>query len=196
MQHHYIPKEQQETGRWTGGTTTQLFIFPNESEYKKLSFLFRISSARVEQQKSVFTTLKGIGRHLMILDGQMHITHRHHHQKSMQPFETDFFMGDWETTAEGCVTDFNLMLAPGVTGKIDHLQIKNNCAHTIDAADWDFVAIYAWKGSIESDNQDINLHPSDFIIFDLRENRSSIRLRAASDETTLICSFINITRSI
>ena len=46
-----------ETSRWAGGITTQLAIGPAGAQYPNRDFLWRISSAQVELEHSVFTNL-------------------------------------------------------------------------------------------------------------------------------------------
>jgi environmental stress-induced protein Ves len=55
---------------WSGGITTQLAIYPKDANYKKQNFQFRISTATVEIEESVFTKLPGVSRKLMILNGE------------------------------------------------------------------------------------------------------------------------------
>lgn len=55
-----ITKEQQKTSTWSGGTTTQLAIYPEDADYGKRNFTWRLSSATVEAEESVFTSLPGI----------------------------------------------------------------------------------------------------------------------------------------
>ena len=55
MNIHVLRKEFQTVGAWTGGTTTQLAIWPEEADYASRRFDWRVSSARVEQEKSDFT---------------------------------------------------------------------------------------------------------------------------------------------
>jgi len=114
--------------KWTGGTSTQLYIYPEGSSYKKQNFLFRISTAKVEQKFSVFTSLPGVMRKLMILDGSITINHKEEYSKTLEKFDTDSFKGDWHTTSEGTCIDFNLMTTGSYTGDISFLVIKKNCS--------------------------------------------------------------------
>ncbi|MBB5336657.1 HutD family protein [Pectinatus brassicae] len=55
------------TTDWSGGQTTQLYISPQDADYKKRTFKLRLSSATVTADKSAFTKLKNIDRILMTL---------------------------------------------------------------------------------------------------------------------------------
>lgn len=118
-----IKKSQLFTSRWSGGTTTQLIIFPPDAEYSKRNFKWRLSSAKVEAEESVFTNLPGISRIIMILEGRLLLQHKGHHSVELKPFEKDSFKGDWTTKSYGRVTDFNLMMAEGCEGNVEAIKI-------------------------------------------------------------------------
>ena len=46
-----IKPEEYAVSEWAGGKTTQLYIYPQDSEYAKRNFLLRISSATVECER-------------------------------------------------------------------------------------------------------------------------------------------------
>lgn len=103
---------QYKTTDWSGGHTTELYIFPENGDYGRRDFLIRISSATVETKESRFTKLPGIRRELMILDGEMKLIHEGRRIRMMKPYDVDSFFGDWETLSHGnskTVRDFNLM---------------------------------------------------------------------------------------
>ena len=54
--------------KWEGGTTKQLFIYPETSNYTARHFKLRLSVARVDLEESKFTSLPGTNRKLIILD--------------------------------------------------------------------------------------------------------------------------------
>ena len=60
---------------WAGGVTTQLAIWPPQAQYAARSFDWRVSSAVVGAEESVFTRLPDYARHLAILDGQLRLRH-------------------------------------------------------------------------------------------------------------------------
>lgn len=97
------------TSQWSGGSSTQLYIFPPEASYAERNFELRISTAKVEIETSTFTTLRGVQRKLMILEGEIKIHHEGQYHKYLKPFDVDSFSGDWKTTSEGICTDFNVM---------------------------------------------------------------------------------------
>ena len=123
MKLNIIKKEDLTVNEWSGGTTTQIAIFPEDSEYKELDFMWRISSAKVEVEKSEFTSLPGVDRILIILDGELKLEHKGHHSKEMKKYDMDFFSGSWETASVGKVTDFNIMTREGCSAKADIISM-------------------------------------------------------------------------
>lgn len=108
-----IRSHQTKTSEWSGGTTTQLAIWPEGADYAARDFTWRVSTAKVDLPESDFTRLPGVRRWLMILDGRLEVFHRGHHSALLERFDVDEFMGDWETTSRGRVTDFNVMVTDG-----------------------------------------------------------------------------------
>lgn len=111
------------TSQWSGGSSTQLYIFPANATYAERDFELRISTAKVEVGESTFTTLPGVHRKLMILDGEITITHEGQYSKQLKPFDLDTFNGDWKTTALGTCTDFNVMTTGQQQCELYHLAM-------------------------------------------------------------------------
>lgn len=113
-----IKSEQHKSIKWSGGTSTELFISPKGSDYKKRDFDFRLSTATVEVEKSDFTPLPGFSRKLMILDGSIKIQHKNHYSRQLNKFDVDEFEGHWNTVSVGKCIDFNLMTNAETNGII------------------------------------------------------------------------------
>lgn len=112
-----LTEKDYHTNAWAGGATTELFLYPAGASYQKRDFLFRLSSATVAAERSVFTLLPGIYRILVCLKGRLHLTHGGNPAVALGPFEQDAFDGGEQTVSEGRGTDLNLMLR-GCTGRI------------------------------------------------------------------------------
>ena len=121
---YIIRKNDCVTTNWSGGTTTQLCIYPNNSSYSDKSFIWRISSAKVEVEESEFTHLPSIQRKIMVLEGTLKLRHENHHDIVLKEYEVDSFSGDWKTTSNGKVKDFNLMLNKQSDGEIQAISLN------------------------------------------------------------------------
>jgi environmental stress-induced protein Ves len=137
-----FPLDKTKTVQWTSGTSTELFIHPSTGSFAERDFIFRISTATVESEVSIFTHFAGITRHLMILKGELELIHVDRYTKTLSVFEQDTFSGEWETKAHGKVTDFNLMLKDGASGKLVHIGLdEEEQAFVKRKADYSFVYI-------------------------------------------------------
>lgn len=120
-----------QTTQWSGGSSTQLYIFPANATYAERNFQLRISTAKVEIEESTFTSLPGIDRKLMILDGEITITHEGKYSKNLKPFDVDTFSGDWKTTALGTCTDFNVMTMGTRQSELYHVAMEPSSSYTL-----------------------------------------------------------------
>jgi environmental stress-induced protein Ves len=155
------------TSSWSGGTTTELYIFPQTANYQKRDFLFRLSTATVEVEKSTFTSLPGISRQLMILSGVTTISHKGKYAKQLNKFDIDEFVGDWETSSEGMCTDFNLMTKGTTHGNIRAVKIAKDqsiISKIKDNCDWFFIYNFSGQVRVEINHENYTLQKWDLLV--------------------------------
>ena len=104
-----IPESEYKTTRWSGGTTTELFIWPEGSSYAERRFMARISTAAVEIDESTFTPLPGVKRFLTPLCAGFELT-VNGRNVTLPYGEVLEFSGDDAVTCRGRGRDLNLML--------------------------------------------------------------------------------------
>ena len=139
-----------KTSNWSGGSTKELYIFFFFFSYVNRDFSIRISSAKVEVEKSEFTSFPGVSRKLMVLDGNLKINHENHHSINLGPLEVDSFMGDWKTTSVGICTDFNVMTQGELKSELTSLVLPTNKKQELKIdRSWSSVFIYLHSGNIE-----------------------------------------------
>ena len=110
---------------WSGGTTTQLAIWPPEARYADRDFLWRISSATVDLEESDFTPLPDYDRLIATLEGDIVLTHNGGEPIPLRPLEVHAFSGADSTHSRGRCRDFNLMLRRGkVNGTMEPLHLS------------------------------------------------------------------------
>ncbi len=111
--------------KWSGGTTTQLAIFPPTAYYADRDFLWRVSSATVDLEESDFTPLPDYDRLIATLEGGIELTHNGGPTLTLRPLEVHAFSGGDVTHSRGRCRDFNLMLRRGrVTGTMEVLHLS------------------------------------------------------------------------
>ncbi|MBN2892114.1 MAG: HutD family protein [Bacteroidales bacterium] len=136
--------------KWSGGISTQLYISPVDAGYSERNFEVRISTAKVEIGKSNFTSLPGIERKLMILEGEILINHENHYSKKMKQFDVDSFSGDWNTTSVGTCTDFNVMTTGNIKSELSILKVVAKSTTKINISKQSkTLFLYAFKGNID-----------------------------------------------
>lgn len=115
-----IRAEMVSTSSWAGGISKQYYIYPPSSSYAARDFQFRLSMATsTAEEEAAYSHLENITRHLIMLEGTAHVFHKGHYDLVMHPYkEIDVFDGGWESSGSGKVTDFNLMLSKGASGKM------------------------------------------------------------------------------
>lgn len=149
MEFRLLKPEDFITTNWSGGTTTQLFIFPPTADYQKRDFDFRISTAKVAVKKSDFTSLPGVSRKIMILEGEITIKHENRYVRQLKKFDTDEFEGDWKTSAIGTCTDFNVMTKNRIKSEVSGLVIAQNGLIDYKIEDsWNWLFVYGVSGKV------------------------------------------------
>ena len=151
-----ITQKEIKTTKWSGGTTTELFIYPPESQYKDLDFKFRLSCANIEVKTSEFTPLPNVKRILLLLDGELELIHENHHTKHLKPFQFDTFSGDWKTKCiltsdKALATDFNLMMLGDTKGILSVIKAKKRQFHHYQITH-DFTIFYVAEGELKHNN--------------------------------------------
>ncbi len=160
-----IKHNQQQTVNWSGGTTTQLFVYPTDAQYTERNFLFRISTATVETDTSTFTDLTGYQRIIMLLQGELTLTHNKEVTHYLEPLIPHLFDGAWQTEAAGKVTDFNVMFKPEVNVVVETIRLTTN-QHLNSKAVNHFVCCYVVKGklTINLEHESETLNAKDFMV--------------------------------
>ncbi len=95
---------------WSGGTTTEMAIFPADAIYKEHDFLWRLSSATIDLDESDFTALPNYNRFIASLSEGIELLHNGNEKVSLKPLQIHYFDGGVQTKSFGKCVDFNLML--------------------------------------------------------------------------------------
>ena len=197
MKYKVLKKVDYVTTKWTGGDTTELYIYPEHSSYEKRDFLFRISSATVNLEKSIFTELDGVSRKLMLLSGKMELVHKDKYNKKLKPFEQDSFKGNWNTESYGKARDFNLMTRLNCEGKLEAIRLLPGLDFSLDfntqEAKESIEVLYNLEADIKLsiEGQELLLEKEDSIIFFLDKDSKNCGIKIMN----ITESFADIIRS-
>ncbi len=147
----HLTETDYKVGQWSGGSTTELFIWPEGADYAKREFALRVSSAWVDLEESDFTPLQGVTRYITPLTGGFTLTHPGSVPVVMGPMAEPYrFSGEIPTHCVGKATDFNLMLK-GAEGEMalcqDTWQLRPgfNCLYAVADTSVDLADGYALK---------------------------------------------------
>ena len=125
MKKRIYKEENFKISKWSGGSTKELAIFPENSDYIERDFIWRLSSATVDMEESTFTRLPDYDRVLLVLEGETVLVHGSERSVSLKKFEQDSFDGGIATKSFGKITDYNLMMKKGCEGGIELISVKN-----------------------------------------------------------------------
>jgi environmental stress-induced protein Ves len=167
MDFQILKSDKFQSSNWSGGTTTELFIFPRGAQYKERNFQFRISNATVETETSDFTVLPGVSRKLMILSGSTHISVEGRFSRQMKKFDVVAFEGDWKTRSEGKCSDFNLMTIGAKKSELEGLvlnKLETLLYPLTEKCDWVFIFVHAGEVSIRFEEEKADLQNGDLFV--------------------------------
>lgn len=108
MMNYKILKDFKQS-KWTSGTTTSLYIFPENGDYSSGNFDFRISIATIEEEETTFTPLEGFQRVFTLLEGEVELIHQDKIRSQIGIGEQDVFDGVWLTKSKGFGKPINVI---------------------------------------------------------------------------------------
>lgn len=134
MKKRIYGSEEFNTGKWSGGETTEFAIYPESAKYIDRDFVWRLSSASVDVEESTFTKLPDFDRILMVLEGEAVLAHGDERTVKLAAMEQDSFSGDARTKCFGKIKDYNLIMKKGCSGSMKVYEVQS-AAKGIEKAD-------------------------------------------------------------
>ncbi|WP_057828550.1 HutD family protein [Liquorilactobacillus cacaonum] len=150
-----------KTIKWSGGETTELYIYPETSSYKERNFEFRLSFATVDVEKSTFTSLPKFKRIIMPLSDEIELS-KNGEITQVRPKQVFNFDGADPIKSKGISTDVNLMFERGLVGNMGMLDETQNKIKT----DANFICFYNLdeKAEVSFGEQKVTLFSRDCVI--------------------------------
>ncbi len=158
-----LKRSEAKVSGWSGGTTTEWFIWPPEAQYSKRDFQCRISTAKVDLAESLFTPLPGVRRFLTPLDAPLTLTHNAQITLVLQPLQVHEFPGDWQTISRGQTQDLNLMLR-GVPGKMTHLIQAQDFTPCVGASVTLDAFYFTQPGQVQKNDETLFLQQDEMLL--------------------------------
>ena len=163
MKYKVIRESDYITTRWSGGTTSQIMIWPEDAVFSQREFEWRISRATMENGESKFTRMDGFHRELYMMTGET-VLHFPQEEKYMKPGTIIHFSGDSEIRSVGGGTDLNLIMKNGVDGCLEEKEFEaSDTVTTQKNREWKQCLIYIVSGRIAGKNLELTAGESIFI---------------------------------
>lgn len=188
--YNIIKTSEYKINKWSGGETTELKIYPEDSSLGERNFIYRISSATVEDEESVFSAFEGYERFITPLEGKMSLEHSNHHSVDLNEYDIDYFSGNWTTKSKGKCRDFNFILKEGIEGSMD--LINSNFSNSSER-----IYIYSFKDDLdisvegEINNRHIDLSKGNLLEI-INVNRKNLNIEFNSSVSDIIVISINL----
>lgn len=166
MNYKVIRESDYITTRWSGGTTSQIMIWPEDAIFSQRKFEWRISRATVDNGESNFTRMDGFHRELYMMTGET-VLHFPQEEKEMKPGSVIRFNGESEIRSVGGGTDLNLIMKNGVDGCLEEKEFEAlDTVTTQKNRGWKQCLIYIVSGQIAEKDLELTAGESIFITSD------------------------------
>ena len=191
MKWKIIDKEDFIVTKWTGGETTQLFIYPEDAIFSEKNFLWRVSSATFTSTESKFSDFTGYQRYILPLEGKLALSHKGLYNRELDKYEVEYFDGTWTTFSKNSLDcrDYNFIVRNGNLAKMQILSrgckyfLKESEIVTIFSMD-DFVI------SLEDSDERIDVNAFSILILETDDEE---KISIISADSPLILSEFFIT---
>ncbi|MDD3254098.1 MAG: HutD family protein [Lachnospiraceae bacterium] len=178
-----IEQDRWKISRWSGGSTTQFYIMPEDSVFAEHDFTWRLSAAVLEDEQSEFTRFPGYERILYLLSGISLIHVEQKFCKMLLPGDQIRFSGSDITKSRGRASDLNLIMREGCSGRMtgypsrDRIEWKQS-GNDRENQCWMF---YMTEGSAEiqdiQNQSRIPLSPGDLLLVRPTEPEEELKLQ-------------------
>ncbi|WP_338838752.1 HutD family protein [Flavobacterium ginsenosidimutans] len=155
-----LSKKNTNPSIWSGGLTYEYMIYPKTAIYADRDFVFRISSATIEQTPSEFTKFKGYYRYLVMLDNSLQIE-VNKEKKVYEKYEIMEFHSDDDVTSFTKGIDFNWMVSEKISHhKLEIVNRNQNC-------NADVVILFSLHATVITINEkQHHLEPYDLLVIE------------------------------
>lgn len=168
MNIHFFPKKNVTASIWSGGSTYEYTIYPKTASYADRDFVFRISSATIDEAPSVFTKFKGYHRYLVMLDNFLDVD-INNKKKVYEKYKIMEFNSDDEVTSYTKGIDFNWMISEKISHhKLETTNGNQNCNAEI-------VIVFSLQTTVITINEKrYSLEPYDLLLIENQEKENVI----------------------
>ena len=109
--------------KWSGGLTSEIFIYPENASVGERNFSIRVSTATTEVEKSTFSDYSSYTRYISTFDNPLKLL-VNGEEINLKPFEIFKFSGEDKVESFGKVRDFNLIYKNNINAKLMAIEKK------------------------------------------------------------------------
>ncbi|NLA13158.1 MAG: HutD family protein [Tissierellia bacterium] len=192
MKWKIIDKEDFIVTKWTGGETTQLFIYPEDAIFSEKNFLWRVSSATFTSTESRFSDFTGYQRYILPLRGKLSLYHEGLYNRELDKYEVEYFDGSWTTFSKNSLDcrDYNFIVRNGNLAK---MQILNErCEYFLKGSE--IVTIFSMDDFViylEDFDEKIDISAFSLLILEIEDEE---KISVISADSPLILTEFFITK--
>ena len=173
---------------WAGGTTAEILLYPQGSQWMKKDFKIRLSTAICIGLDSVFTDFTGFTRFISPKTGILQMDHilsdGSERKVSLKPFEISEFQGSWKTVSHGAYSDFNLLFDDSFTGEL--LAIKPSDFFKLKPSEQFLAGFFCTAKAVdvileqEDSSETLTVNDEEFLCFNGEEETKPLTVRFAN----------------
>lgn len=193
----HLKKDELPVNVWSGGTTSELWIWPLGSHYGDRDFSCRISTATVDLLESDFTVLTGYTRQIMSLDNPLSLQHDQGKWIDLAPLTPHTFDGGAKTQSKGRVKDFNLMTRGSYQGKLEAVTLLAKEEKTI-AFEGEFAfLLYGVLGqvNVKMENEEVVVSVGDCLILESENEATTLEKVVLKCEEESVVTIVTVKNS-
>ena len=159
-----IEPEQFKTYTWSGGKSTEMYVYPKGKNFKDKDFSFRVSTSTFSDLKSEFTDYTGFHRFILPIKGELTINNKEFPNHKLETWMNCDFDGGLETTAEASVgcKDFNFIVSNKDRG--DLMVIEHDISLDKDSKDAYFICFATHDYHLRTIYEDLDLKANTLFI--------------------------------
>lgn len=174
-----VTADRMKVSSWSGGKTAEMFIYPPGASYSLRNLRFRVSSATVDADSSVFTSLPGINRFLTVINGNMELVSDNVNM-SVRPYEPVNFDGGAHTVSCGKCVDFNLMLKD-CKGSMSAVECAGKMQVELDSNAYTMLYCAAAELSVSVGSESYELASGNLMVIETLDGKSCLNVESGEN---------------
>ncbi|MCI2062927.1 MAG: HutD family protein [Eubacteriaceae bacterium] len=188
-----IKESQIKHMKWSGGTQSEVYIYPENSTFEERNFIFNLCTATVDLEKSNFTFFPNYNRIIMTLDNPLTLKHNDGEEIHLAQYQPHTFYGEDKTVSYGKVNDYNFVMARDkCEGDLQVISLARGCTIFPKVGNFScskvMELIYVKTGAVEINDNGITdtAHQGELIVFDTPQDQRKFVISNHGTDTSLL----------